>query len=721
MTRKSPCARFSAVFAAFCAISASAWAANSAFHITSLSNRPDKISGGDVLVRVDVPDNVAVEQALVKLNGQDVTAMFRTEPAHALTGLVRGLTLGLNRLEVFANRKGQGKPAEQLTLVNHPITGPIFSGQQEQPFICATEKFKLPDGKTLGPALDAYCSAKTVVNYVYKSSVAETVDAPGRQARLVLKPLPSLTALPPDVAMTTTSLGKKVPYVVRIETGTINRAIYQIAVLHDPTTEAEPGPFAPPKNWNQRLIYTFGGGCTGGWFRQGTSVGLGGGIVDDANMSKGYAEASATLNVFGNDCSDLIAAETMMMVKEHFIEAYGKPAFTFGQGGSGGSYQQLQISDNYPGLLDGIIPSLTFPDVLETIQAITDLQVLNNYFVKRPDALTEKQKLAVSGVGAFKSLSVGATQAGRINPSVFCPEELPLSLRYNPLSNPRGARCDVFDHTVNVYGRDPDSGFARRPIDNTGVQYGLEALNNGAINIAQFLDLNERIGGFDRDGVIVATRAVADPLAVRAAYRTGRSTNGGGGLAAVPIIDLRPYRDQLENGDLHLKFHSYSLRERLRKANGTTANEVILVSSPGSSYPVVAEYATAKMDEWLTNLAKDTSNDPAMQKIARAKPADLTDSCYTPSGERITETQTFRGGRCNDLFPTFPSARAIAGGPVSNNILKCQLKPIDFTGYTVAFSDADKARLKAIFPTGVCDFSKPGVEQQPLGGSWLSF
>ena len=38
------------------------------------------------------------------------------------------------------------------------------------------------------------------------------------------------------------------------ETGTINRGIYEIAM---------------PPNWNRRLIYNFGGGCTDGWYRQG--------------------------------------------------------------------------------------------------------------------------------------------------------------------------------------------------------------------------------------------------------------------------------------------------------------------------------------------------------------------------------------------------------------------------------------------------------------------
>ncbi len=337
-------------FASIAVLLNSALAANSAFKITTVSSRPDMISGGDALVRVDVPDKLPTGQAAIRLNGQDITPAFRSDPsAHALIGLVRGLNPGQNRLEVFSSTKAGGAPADQLTLTNHSITGPIFSGPQEQPFICSTEQFKLPDGTTLGPPLDANCSAKTVIKYVYKPATAEKSP---REGKPILNPLPSMTSLPSDVAWTTTSTGQRVPYVIRIETGTINRGIYQIAMLHDPTSEPEPSSLVSPKGWNQRLMYSFGPGVgDGSWYRQGTNIGLSGGLIDDAIMSKGYAEASSTLNVFGNNCSDLLAAETMMMVKERFIEAYGKPLFTMGQGSSGGSYQQLQITDNYPGAI----------------------------------------------------------------------------------------------------------------------------------------------------------------------------------------------------------------------------------------------------------------------------------------------------------------------------------------------------------------------------------
>ncbi len=696
-------------------------AADQRFQITVISSRPEMVSGGDALVQVAVPQGVALDQVMIRLNGHDVSAMFHSDAAaHAWRGLVTGLKVGENTLEVFPDNKGRGSAAEQLRLKNYPITGPVFSGPQEQPFICETQDFKLPDGSLLGPPLDANCSVKTVVTYVYKSTAPEpSTGRGGRGGGINLKPLPSLTALPPDVAWTTTTTGEKVPYVVRVETGRINRAIYQFAVLHDPTT-GEPGPMAPPKNWNGRLLYSFGGGCLGGWFKQGTSLGLGRGLISDAVVGKGYAEAGSTLNVAGNSCNDVIAVETMMMVKERFIKAYGKPAFTFGRGASGGSYQQNQITDNYPGLLDGIIPSMTFPDVQELTQMITDSRLLDRYYKQVGEALTQEQKRTIAGVAELQNVAASAPLAGRINPTESCPPDLAKSLRYDATGNRSGARCDIYDHNINMYGRDPETGFARHPIDNTGVQYGLAALNDGAIATAQFLDLNEKIGGYDHDGNMVSTRSLADPLALRGAYQNGLITNAGGGLGKLPIIDVRPYRDKLPGGDNHLKYHSFSLRERLQKANGTFANDVMLLHGGTSADTPVDDYALAKMDEWLTNLQKDTSSDPILTKILRAKPADLVDSCWTPTGERVIEPQTFSGGKCNEIFPTFAGPRAVAGGPASNNVLKCQLKAITFSDYKVTYSGAEKARLAAIFPNGVCDYGKPGVEQQAPRGTWLS-
>jgi nitrous oxide reductase accessory protein NosL len=69
------------------------------------------------------------------------------------------------------------------------------------------------------------------------------------------------------------------------------------------------------------------------------------------------------------------------------------------------------------------------------------------------------------------------------------------------------------------------------------------------------------------------------------------------------------------------------------------------------------------------------------------------------------------------------SPRQTAGGPLAEDILKCELKPLafsdaDYTGIT--FTADQQARLRAVFATGVCDWSKPGVGQQRSPG-WYTF
>jgi hypothetical protein len=78
-------------------------------------------------------------------------------------------------------------------------------------------------------------------------------------------------------------------------------------------------------------------------------------------------------------------------------------------------------------------------------------------------------------------------------------------------------------------------------------------------------------------------------------------------------------------------------------------------------------------------------------------------------------------GKCNDLYPSHSFPRAVAGAPIANDIIKCQLRAAAASDYKVAFSADDMARLKKIFPNGVCDWSKPGVDQQKLAGTWQSF
>jgi hypothetical protein len=676
---------------------------------TVLSSKPHLVAGGDALLSVRIPGSASSPTIRVTVNDRDVTAAFRWDAGgKALIGLLTDLKLGENMVAATTE-----DARTSLTLVNYPISGPILSGPAEQPFLCDTERFKLPSGETLGLALDDNCSIKTRVDYFYRSTA-------GDRLKLLVDP----RSLPADVAQAQTLTGAMVPYVVRLETGTINRAIYQIAMLHNPG-EAPRDFRTRPSGWNGRLIYTFGGGCPGGWYRQGASTG---GVDDDVMLRQGYAVASASLNVFGNNCNDLLASETMMMVKEHFIEGYGQPEFTIGWGCSGGSYQAHQIADNYPGLLDGIVVGCSFPDVGYTSVSVHSFgaRLLSRYFDHAAVPWTRDEQVAASGLPNYDSLSIQGTRPDRISPRGVCDPALPAALLYDPIRNPRGARCTVYDHTVNVYGRDPATGFARRFLDNVGVQYGLGALNARMISVPQFLDLNEHIGGIDIDANFVPARTAGDARALREAYETGRILNGGGGLRTTPIIDYRGYAD-FAKGDPHMRFYSFSTRERLIRVNGHGDNQVMLVED-GATYglfstrsPVVRE-ALLQMDRWLTTLARDASGDSTSQRVVLAKPPGLVDACYDRTGNKIAEKQSY-GGRsaCNDLFPSHSSPYLVAGMPLANDVVKCQLKPVDRGDYQVPMTEAEMERVRRMFPSGVCDYTKPGVEQRPLRGTWLSF
>ena len=696
--------------------------AEGAFRVTVLSARPDMISGGDARVRIEVPRDVPLNTVVALLNGGAVQlANFRPDDsAHALEGVVSALRDGDNTFVVGSARRHptlfpvkNANDGLTVTLHNYPITGPIFSGPHERPFVCESQSFPIY-GNTmgmLGPAVDENCTVVRRVDYFFRSVTT---------GRLV--PLAWLSLKPSDLATGTTADGRQIPHIVQIETGTINRGIYQIAIPYDPVADRG----AQLAGWNGRLIYTFGGGCNGGWYRQGANTG---GVDDPVMLARGYAIASSSLNVFGNNCNDLLAAETMMMVKERFIEVFGRPHFTIGWGCSGGSYQVNQIADNYPGLLDGIIVGCGFPDLVSGMMPkVTDARLLRNYFEQRASVpYSDEQKRRVAGFLLLNTLGwVGGWNAGRVNATEHCPPGLPQNQRYHPTANRTGARCDVYDHAVNVYGRDPRTGFVRRPLDNVGIQYGLRALNDGVISAEQFLDLNETVGGFDEDGAVGPARTVGDREAIRIAYRSGRLLNGGGGLAFTPVIDYRGYADDNPVGDPHLRYHSFSAKARLKKVNGHSDSYVMLTEGRthglfSTSSPVLSD-ALVQMDVWLTNLMADLRAEAMIAKVRRARPADLRDSCWTrdEKATRILEPQE-RTGRCATLYPDASFPREVAGAGIESDIIKCELKPIDPTEYRSPLSAEQITRLRRIFPEGVCDWSKIGVEQQPLAGTWLRF
>src|SRR5262249_52644775 len=148
---------------------------------------------------------------------------------------------------------GEGRPSASLKITNHPRGGPVLLGAQTQPWICATPTPVPPPGHTPASnasglstfAVDAQCNIATELKLFYRTttpgcSTALPDPSPPAPAPTnnCFKPY-TVGSTPADLAMTTTTTGLTVPYIVRVERGTMNRGIYDIAVLFDPI-RAEP-------------------------------------------------------------------------------------------------------------------------------------------------------------------------------------------------------------------------------------------------------------------------------------------------------------------------------------------------------------------------------------------------------------------------------------------------------------------------------------------------
>ncbi|MEX2131055.1 MAG: DUF6351 family protein [Pseudohongiellaceae bacterium] len=667
--------------------------------LSVISSRADLVSGGDALVQVQVSgtDPAAIR---LSLNGRDISTAFTATADNVLQGKVTGLIDGENQL--LATDSGGVASEANLTLINHPITGPIVSGPHFSPIRCQTEESEL------GAALDRNCSATTRVSWYYKSSTAEGD----------FKPLENpLAALPADLASTTITTGATVPYIVRVEAGTINRAVYRIAVLDNlqDNNGNNGSEWRPDAGWNGRLEFSFGGGC-GTNYTQGVRTDQS--VLDDRALSRGYAHALSSMNVMGHRCNDVLSAETLMMIKEHFIENYGEPVWTVGNGGSGGAIQQLLITQNYPGLLDGLMPSLSFADSFSLRPGVADCRLLMRYFESSDLAWDDSKREAVEG---YSTGTCGAWDRSLIDVIVAdtgC--GIAAELVYNAQTNPKGARCTIYDTNIASIGADPATGYGWQALDNVGLQYGLKALNAGVISKAEFIDLNSRIGGYDHDGKLHGERTVAQLEGLRAIYHSGRVNQAGGGLGSVPILQFRSYLDDQAN--IHDRFRDFQIRARIEKANGRSDNQVIWVYSPQTEGygNMVGDLALDTMAQWLDQLAADQSSDPAIERIVRAKPAAAQDGCWNIEGARIDEVATFDGaGRCNEVFPNHINPRLAAGATLADDAVKCALKPVNPADYSVEFSAEEMSALSAIFPEGVCDYSQLGVAQVPLSGTWL--
>lgn len=687
--------------------------------IEVLSNRADLLSGGDAYVKLVTAERDNLSGLSVDVDGRDVTKAFARRANGQVLGVITGLRIGRNVLNASTRRSG----SVRITLTNHAIGGPVFAGNQVQPWKCGTM------AAGLGEPQDEQCNAPTKYEYQYRSISGGFMPyTPGNT--------------PMDLATITTDQGQTVPYIVRLETGTLNRGIYQIAVLFDPTQPWRP--WAKQKGWNGKLVWGFGGGTAPHHTQDSTPSAL-----DDNALSRGFAVATSGLTVHGSNANDVVSAETIMMVKEHVIEAYGPIRYTIGMGCSGGGLQQYIIANSYPGLLDGLMPTCSYPDIWTTAQEVLDCALLHRYFTGDglPMWLNPLQFSQVEGHStptvcqSWDSLLAPVFEAAK---AANC--NIDASEVYNATGNPGGARCTLSDYTIAALGpRERSSwgpveqglgrGFARRPLSNAGIQYGLGELLSGRISAAQFVDLNTRVGCLDIDGVKTESRCEADRGSEALAFRAGL-VNDARFLDQVPIIDLRGHDD----AEIHTDDWSYVIRSRMDRAHGHHQNQIIFTGAApligdtafscstfiaaglGAGTPPVStprEVCTANplllIDEWLAGVEADRSNRSLAQKVLANRPARAVDTCFI-AGQAITDAAT-----CRILYPYYTSPREVAGGPQSRDVISCRLKPLTKTDYPQGmFTHAQFAALQKTFPKGVCDWTARDPDEQ-ISVPWLTY
>jgi hypothetical protein len=607
----------------------------------------------------------------------------------------------------------------------------------------------------------ADCGAPTRVDYYYRSTVG------GK-----LKPLEDPNGRPDDLATIEVN-GSSVNYIVRHELGTINRFIYSIYVL-----TPEPGAQAAPdlSAWNNNLVYSFGGGVGIGYSQSNGFINNfvkrpDGRDLHAPLLENGYAIIASTGTGTNTTYNLRLTGHTAEMVKQQFVSAYARPHHTFGVGGSGGAIQQTIYEQNHPDLLDALMPLETFGDMITQLNPVGDCELLEFYFDQADAAVNGtgsvnpkwtdwENRQWIEGLNAINGAETdfddgsgspigSSAQPGSseciegwrglaplvLNPEFVAGDTYDLIRETEP-DVFAATKFDYFDDLEDIFGINPQSGYARSTYDNVGVQYGLAALNAGDITVDEFLLLNAHVGGYkdsedqvpegfpfgpqsagvdpwssrnatardnlDPEGI--APRTAGDLAAMRAAYNAGLVFLGD---IDDPMLILDAYLEPELN--MHHSREKFEIRQRMLEADGDATN-LVLWAAQGDEDETVADLVLSGLDLLETWL------DQGM------KPVAAQDACFNADGSQIARgAQVWNGiltgdttaGACVADFPIYGSARTVAGDNLTGYTFKCAVKSVDtaLTDATyadsVVFSDDQKARLKAVFADGVCDYSQP--------------
>jgi hypothetical protein len=731
------------------------------FDVRVVSSAPDQVSGGDARLHVVVPQTVPLQQVEVWVNGKSQRDRFAPMPGtRTLTGVIDGLVLGENSVQVNANGKGKGRPdAVQLKLTNHPIIGPIFSGPHQYPFVCNTVSQGLgqPIADDAATGTKVFDASGAVAGLSRNCSVETRVDYRYLRSNGTWGPLSPGDPIPGDAAATT-STGAPGPVVVRWERGTINRFIYSIAV---PIPWDDDPSDLDRTRWNGGVVYRFDGGVAIGHTQGSVS---GSAMLYTPALERGYAILHSSGTRTSTHYNLQVGGETALMVKERFIELYDLPRYTVGIGGSGGAIQQYVYAQNHPGLIDAGIPQVSYPDMVTQAVHVGDCELMEHFMDvldgTNPKWATWTNRTILEGMAAsntfpnpFRGGLPGNTECINgwrgLSPLALNPNfgQAPNQANFVPLSAIAATEWSHFGDIVNIVGRAAD-GYARNYWDNVGVQYGLRSVAGGQITPLEFLKLNGVVGGWKNEPDMVqegfpflpgappstfdpwsrrnqvfsldpfnspAPRNVGDIEAMRAVYRSGLVFMGD---IDIPILDVRPYLETVL--DMHNSHQSFASRKRMLNADGDASNQSIwFINGPGNVD--ITPYALDVMDQWMSNIAAHPK-----AGVAANKPAEAVDRCFETDGTPIAAgDDVWAGildgaapGACTQRFQLYSTTRRVAGGPFEQSLFKCQLMSVETAIARGLYgvwtpSAAETAILQNIFPQGVCDYSKPDVGLPP--------
>ena len=648
-------------------------------------------------------------------------------------------------------------------------TEPLFAGKNQYPFVCETERSQLGQplvDNTSGWGVPVYAETKEgqrselIIGYSKDCSLPTRIfySYNTRSGSSKFHQVPDSTeALPKDAEL-----------IIRMETGTINRYMYAMLM---PSSRSDELLKPDLSKWNGKLIYYFRGGIGIG-FQQGVMRMHH--LSKDMRkyLEKGFAIVFSTATETGNGYNIWLQEDTALRLKQNFTTRYGKPSFTIGYGGSGGAIQQYLLSQNNPnGIINGGVAIVAYPDMLSQINYTLDCELTEYYFEHLAEDISFWQD--VEKRPWIQGLAANAKESRRLqwidNIAQLLRFEWPRnhqganecnsrwrgSLQYvnNPVFNPNYTRYSKnirrrvywthWQDNREFFGTD-QTGRAPIPWSNEGVQYGLKALKDRHISPEQFIDLNRKIGGWlpqdemtqeryrhaSGDSVLkrytnysehnmthlgepldLASRSNGSIKAAIAAYQSG---NVFLGELNNPIIDVRPYQDQVL--DIHHSWSALSSRKRIQERMGQHDLQLIWQHQlPNKDY----SKAVYMMDEWLTRADANGGD------YISAKPDTAQDMCVDHQGEIIHKGDhvwdgSWNGkedGDCTKIMPFYEGSRNVAGEDISSDIFFCQLIPVRKAIESGFYGDFDmdpyQEELESVFPSGVCDYTQADRARPP--------